>query len=301
MLDIQTETSPAQAAADATIKLNYTKRLIPLFCKVFLNCMIQSINKACLNLLRKLIGYAPKDHLSDIVRLQHADRSVGKEDPEAPTICTLLVELVAKILQENQNYESIFVGLSVSSDLFRKCAPSVIEEFTRLGVGQLISKLAVDSAPKSSTDEASDEENNKKSPPEKEEEEEEVSEIVANEAYTWNNEWCLVCCKDFVYIWSGFVALELSHNSNGWFRFLLDDKLFSMYSNGKPEVSSETDENKAMFAGKLVKAKQTVDAAKRCRRIFIAPAKKTAQIRHGYFFVFCFVCVPSDFICVFGD
>lgn len=135
-----------------TVKLEYTKRLIPIFCKVFLNCMIQSINKTCLNLLRKLINCASKDQLNLIVQLDfnvnnslnESMKNQSHQTEETSTISALLVELISKVLQENQNQESVFIGLSISSDLFRKCSPYILEEFTRLGVGHLISQLAMD-------------------------------------------------------------------------------------------------------------------------------------------------------------
>ena len=43
--------------------------------------------------------------------------------------------------------------------------------------------------------------------------------------------------RDCLYIWSDAAALELSNGSNGWFRFILDGKLATMYSSGSPEVS----------------------------------------------------------------
>ena len=225
--------------------------------------MIQSINKSCLNLLRKLINFAPKEQLNDIVEFKIENFNTTNKQEEHPSISTLLVELIAKILQENQNYESIYIGLSISNDLFKKCSPTVIEEFTRLGVGHLISKLATDMPKSLDENEDETEETIKVSAPvsvlNDVETYPDATEIIAEEAYMWNNEWCIIYCKDFLYIWNSHFAIELSHNSNGWFRFLVDDKLYSMYSNGKPEVSPETDENKAMFLSKLVKAKQTVE------------------------------------------
>lgn len=35
-------------------------------------------------------------------------------------------------------------------------------------------------------------------------------------------------------------ALELSNGSNGWFRFILDGKLATMYSSGSPEGGSDS-------------------------------------------------------------
>ena len=134
------------------IKLNYTRRLMPIFCKVFLNCMIQSINKSCLSLLRKLINCASREQLNYILQLSVVDSSGHEAEPtdsfkESTTISTLLVELISKVLQDSQNYETVFIGLSISNDLFPKCSPFILEEFTRLGVGHLISQLAADTMP----------------------------------------------------------------------------------------------------------------------------------------------------------
>ena len=112
--------------------------------------MIQSISKSCLNLLRKLINCASKDQLNQIVQLDHnnnlneSSKSVSITSDEISTISALLVELISKILQDNQNYDSILIGLSISNDLFKKCSPFILEEFTRLGVGHMISQLALE-------------------------------------------------------------------------------------------------------------------------------------------------------------
>ncbi len=41
--------------------------------------------------------------------------------------------------------------------------------------------------------------------------------------------------KDCVYLWNEYTAIELSKVSNGWFRFLVDGKLSTMYSSGSTE------------------------------------------------------------------
>ena len=48
--------------------------------------------------------------------------------------------------------------------------------------------------------------------------------------------------RDCLYIWSDACALELSNGSNGWFRFILDGKLATMYSHGSPETGTDTTE-----------------------------------------------------------
>jgi hypothetical protein len=80
------------------------------------------------------------------------------------------------------------------------------------------------------------------------------SNIIPDEFNSWNESWCVVNHKDFEYIWNQNCALELSHNSNGWYRFLINNKLCSMSSNGQPEQGAESDENLPIFFSKLLKA-----------------------------------------------
>ena len=46
--------------------------------------------------------------------------------------------------------------------------------------------------------------------------------------------------RDCLYLWNESCALELSNGSNGWFRFILDGKLATMYSSGSPEGGSDS-------------------------------------------------------------
>lgn len=64
-------------------------------------------------------------------------------------------------------------------------------------------------------------------------------EVVAGRPYSWKD-WCLARGRDCLYIWSDAAALELSNGSNGWFRFILDGKLATMYSSGSPEGGSDS-------------------------------------------------------------
>lgn len=65
-----------------------------------------------------------------------------------------------------------------------------------------------------------------------------ASDIETGQAYSWHD-WCLVRGKDCVYVWCWAAALELSNGSNGWFRFILDGKLATMYSSGSPEGGTD--------------------------------------------------------------
>lgn len=73
---------------------------------------------------------------------------------------------------------------------------------------------------------------------------EDAKEILPGKAYHWRD-WSVCRGRDCLYIWSDAAALELSNGSNGWFRFILDGKLATMYSSGSPEGGADT-------SGKLV-------------------------------------------------
>uniref|UniRef100_A0A8C7QLB2 E3 ubiquitin-protein ligase n=1 Tax=Oncorhynchus mykiss TaxID=8022 RepID=A0A8C7QLB2_ONCMY len=64
--------------------------------------------------------------------------------------------------------------------------------------------------------------------------------------------------RDCLYIWSDAAALELSNGSNGWFRFILDGKLATMYSSGSPEGGSDSSESRSEFLEKLQRARSQV-------------------------------------------
>ena len=72
---------------------------------------------------------------------------------------------------------------------------------------------------------------------------EDATDIQSNQAYVWHD-WCLARGKDCLYMWCWAAALELSNGSNGWFRFILDGKLATMYSSGSPEGGND---NSGMF------------------------------------------------------
>jgi len=63
---------------------------------------------------------------------------------------------------------------------------------------------------------------------------EDATEIVPFVAYQWR-EWCMVRSRDCLYLWNTCCAIELSSVSNGWFRFLVDNRLATMYSSGSTE------------------------------------------------------------------
>jgi E3 ubiquitin-protein ligase HECTD1 len=222
------------------IKLIYSKRLLPMLSKLYLtSCMIQSVNKSCLNLLRKLVNYCSKDQLH-------------KNLTENSSISTMLVEVIGKILQEHEdeelsfdetdssendanisnnddtisNYEAIYIALTMSQDLFNKCSSFILDEFTRFGVSNLIVQLT---QTKLNINQTKCGKNMQ------------LVDIKENCVYNWvTGNWAIIYSSDFLYIWQPFCVIELSHKSNGWFRFMLNNKLYIMFTDGKQEMISNT-------------------------------------------------------------
>ena len=77
------------------------------------------------------------------------------------------------------------------------------------------------------------------SPQDQEAAQEDASELEPGRPYHWHD-WCVVRSRDCLYLWTESCALELSNGSNGWFRFILDGKLATMYSSGSPEGGSDS-------------------------------------------------------------
>ena len=88
---------------------------------------------------------------------------------------------------------------------------------------------------------------------------EDAPEILQGRLYHWKD-WCIVRGRDCLYLWSDAAALELSNGSNGWFRFILDGKLATMYSSGSPEGGSDSSENRGEFLEKLQRARSQIKA-----------------------------------------
>ena len=63
---------------------------------------------------------------------------------------------------------------------------------------------------------------------------EDATELAIHTPYRWRD-WSAVRSRDCLYLWNGFCSIELSTISNGWFRFLIDNKLATMYSSGSTE------------------------------------------------------------------
>uniref|UniRef100_A0A4W5N0X6 E3 ubiquitin-protein ligase n=1 Tax=Hucho hucho TaxID=62062 RepID=A0A4W5N0X6_9TELE len=216
----------------------YLKRLLPVFAQTFQQTMLPSIRKASLALIRKMIHYSCEVLLKEV-----CDSDAGHNLP------TVLVEITATVLDLEDDDDGHLLALQIIRDLVDKGGDVFLDQLARLGVINKVSTLAGPT---------SDDENEEESKPEKEDEpQEEAKEVQQGKPYHWRD-WSVIRGRDCLYIWSDAAALELSNGSNGWFRFILDGKLATMYSSGSPEGGSDSSESRSEFLEKLQRARSQV-------------------------------------------
>ncbi|KAI5744743.1 hypothetical protein M8J76_004851 [Diaphorina citri] len=244
------ETEPR---GDPEMATAYLKHLLPVFCSTYQSTMIPSVRKASLNLLKKMVHYIQGSLLVEICK------------PDAPTynLGTMLVEVIAVVLDNEEDEDGHLVVLTIIQSLMTKAQAIFLDHFARLGIFSKVLQLAggqengtMAKAVHTEPDKTPDIDPNT----------EDVREILQGKAYHWK-EWCLVRGRDCLYVWSDVAALELSNGSNGWFRFILDGKLSTMYSSGSPEGGSDSsgkarstesitaEENRGEFLEKLTRAR----------------------------------------------
>ncbi|XP_053597850.1 E3 ubiquitin-protein ligase HECTD1 isoform X1 [Microplitis demolitor] len=204
----------------------YLRRLLPVFCATFQSTMLPSVRKASLSLIRKMVHYIQADLL---VETCGSDKTAG---------CgAMLVEVIANVLDNEEDEDGHLIILQMIQDLMMKGKDEFLEHFARLGV---FSKVAALAGPQDSPAEPENEPaatatalvtGDEHKP-------EDARELLVGRAYHWRD-WCICRGRDCLYVWSDAAALELSNGSNGWFRFILDGKLATMYSSGSPEGGTD--------------------------------------------------------------
>ncbi|XP_036209743.1 E3 ubiquitin-protein ligase HECTD1 isoform X6 [Myotis myotis] len=229
----------------------YLKRLLPVFAQTFQQTMLPSIRKASLALIRKMIHFCSEALLKEV-----CDSDIGHNLP------TILVEITATVLDQEDDDDGHLLALQIIRDLVDKGGDIFLDQLARLGVISKVSTLAGPS---------SDDENEEESKPEKEDEpQEDAKELQQGKPYHWRD-WSIIRGRDCLYIWSDAAALELSNGSNGWFRFILDGKLATMYSSGSPEGGSDSSESRSEFLEKLQRARGQVKPSTSSQPILSTP------------------------------
>ncbi|XP_064621516.1 E3 ubiquitin-protein ligase HECTD1-like isoform X2 [Lineus longissimus] len=235
--EINTEldkTESSEPKGDPEMAPVYLQRLLPVFTQCYQSTMLPSVRRASLSLIKKMIHYIQMPLLVDVC-------AIGNFGSQ-------LVEVLATVL-DSEDDEGHLTSLQIIQDLTNKDSDLFLEHFARLGVFNKVFTLAG----------PSEEDSGCRGKEEKEEEVlmEDAKEILQGRPYHWKD-WCIARGRDCLYIWSDAAALELSNGSNGWFRFILDGKLATMYSSGSPEGGSDSSENRGEFLEKLQRARSQV-------------------------------------------
>jgi len=242
---------PQDPKGDPEMVPVYVEALLPVLCRTFQSTMIASVKRASLGLLKKMLHYLGPDLV-----VQVSQSEVGGE----------IVAVMATVLDTEDDEDGHLTVLNIIGDLMSKSSEENnkwLEYFAKLGVYSKVHLLsdsqegdlddieqAMDDTGLIHDDGGSD-----------------VREIVAGRAFHWKD-WCLARGRDCLYIWSDAAALELSNGSNGWFRFILDNKLATMYSSGSPEGGSDSSENRGEFLEKLQRARASVKPGSVSRELF---------------------------------
>ncbi|CAH0559918.1 unnamed protein product [Brassicogethes aeneus] len=231
----------------------YLQRLLPVFCTTFQSTMLPNVRKASLGLIKKMIHYIQPNLLEEVCNVE-----------ASPNFGTQLVEVIATVLDNEEDEEGHSVVLSIIQDLMSKSQEVFLDHFARLGIFTKVQALAGPPEPQEpeETEQVMEDVNEQF-------QFEDAKDVLPGKAYHWR-EWSVCRGRDCLYIWSDAAALELSNGSNGWFRFILDGKLATMYSSGSPEGGADTtgkgraadslttEENRGEFLEKLQRARAAV-------------------------------------------
>ncbi|CAH0382752.1 unnamed protein product [Bemisia tabaci] len=245
----------------------YLGRLLPVFCETFQSTMLPSVRKASLTLIKKMVHYIQPSLLVETCSPESATYNLG----------TMLVEVIATVLDNEDDEDGHATVLQIIQDLMTKAQDIFLDHFARLGIFSKVLQLAgpqdvPEKEPKkTSLNESSKNMEESDKAPVTEDFLEDAKEMLPGRAYYWHD-WNLVRGRDCLYIWAEVAALELSNGSNGWFRFIIDNKLATMYSSGSPEGGSDpaakgktsetlaAEENRSEFLEKLQRARSQVKA-----------------------------------------
>ncbi|KAI8422310.1 hypothetical protein MSG28_006187 [Choristoneura fumiferana] len=232
----------------------YLERLVPVFCARYLGAGSAGARRACLSLVRKMVHYTP----ARLLRAMPAATAAALTMLIAAVLDNVGEVAAGRRAQPRylrcryirppaDDDDGHIIVLGIAEEVMVKATDIYLEQFARLGVFSKVEALAAEpasaNASNSSTSIAGGTED--------------ATSLSSNVAYSWG-EWSLCRGRDALYVWSDAAALELSTGSNGWFRFLLDGKLATMYSSGSPEHQTDNTENRGEFIDKLQRARASV-------------------------------------------
>ncbi|XP_020807328.1 E3 ubiquitin-protein ligase HECTD1 [Drosophila serrata] len=247
----------------------YLKVLLPIFCRTFLGSMLGSVRRASLALIKKIVQYAYPTVLQSLSESGYSDE-VHASTSSGQNGGNLLIEVVASVLDNEDDDDGHLIVLNIIEEIMCKTQEEFLDHFARLGVFAKVQALMDTDAEDMYVQSSSGTADETASSTQKslsnvvvspraalDDPMEDAKEILQGKPYHWR-EWSICRGRDCLYVWSDSVALELSNGSNGWFRFIIDGKLATMYSSGSPENGNDSSENRGEFLEKLMRARSCV-------------------------------------------
>uniref|UniRef100_H2XKE2 E3 ubiquitin-protein ligase n=1 Tax=Ciona intestinalis TaxID=7719 RepID=H2XKE2_CIOIN len=242
---------------DSPVASVFINKLLPLFLDTYQVTVYPSVAQSALSLLHKTVKYVVEQQLRDAVL-------------SAQNIPEKFANVVSTALDQEDNDEGHLAALEIIQNLMDKCydlfacslnhewiankirdmfAPHEDKEddgavggqaegiylflYINIPVAQESSNKLEECMPTSVED---------------------ATSMKPGSLYSWKKTWTFARGKGCLYLWSSATAIELSHGSNGWFRYILDGKLSTMYSSGSPEGGTDSSESRSEFLEKLQRA-----------------------------------------------
>lgn len=110
----------------------YLKRLLPVFCSTFQATMLPSVRKASLGLIKKMIHYIQPNVLAELCGCESSSNN----------FTTQFVEVIATVLNNEEDEDSHLVVLGIIQDLMVKAQDIFLDHFARLGIFSKVQALA---------------------------------------------------------------------------------------------------------------------------------------------------------------
>uniref|UniRef100_A0A336LX55 E3 ubiquitin-protein ligase n=1 Tax=Culicoides sonorensis TaxID=179676 RepID=A0A336LX55_CULSO len=236
----------------------YLKFFLPVFCKTFQNTMLASVRRSSLGLIKKMVQYVQPELLTDLCATEN-NQNLG----------TLLVEVIASVLDNEDDEDGHLAVLIIIEEIMSKTKDEFLDHFARLGVFSKVQAL-IGTTSDIEVEQIKSQEETPKTSKDSVDIVEDAKDILSGRAYHWRD-WSICRGRDCLYVWSDSAALELSNGSNGWFRFILDGKLATMYSSGSPENGNDSSENRGEFLEKLQRARAAVRQGQPSQPILTSP------------------------------
>jgi E3 ubiquitin-protein ligase HECTD1 len=273
----QSEVEPdkKEEQGDPEMLAPYLRRLMPLLASVYLSTMAPMIKKESLRLLRKMCVCSPAVVLEEVC-------SEPSEQQRA-NFAVQLTEVIMSSLTNEESVEGQLSTLQLLYEVLKKCPGPYVDSLVRLGVPPKIVEVAhLTKEPKEEPETEESQEQADVDPGSVELDD--AATIQVHKPYYWKD-WILVRSRDSLYLWNDFSALKLSKSSNGWFIFLMDDKLATMYSSGNPEPSTDSLETSGAFVKKLQSVCSLIPSSSHFQPVLSSPG--TAKLMVGTWILQC--------------